>query len=82
MAWADGDECEAHELAFCSICKPQYKAAPPDQRPGGAPRFRTGDTLRVLAKFDGWCVECGDRIEADVDYLRRDDDGKWVHEVC
>lgn len=85
MAWADGDECEPHELAWCAVCKPAPKVkAPPAYAPNAARggRFRGVDSLRVLAAFDTECVGCGDGIVAGVDYIKRDDDGDWVHEEC
>ncbi len=79
--WEEGADCEPHELAWCSICKPKAKA-PPAPSTGGAPRFRQVSALGILATYDGVCVECDDEILAGVDNIRRDQDGNWIHEAC
>lgn len=67
----DLDECK-HGLTTgtCSLCKPQPQRQKPE---------RLG--LVVLAKYDGYCPECGKPIVAGTDEIINDG-CNWVHVEC
>ena len=35
----------------------------------------------MLARYNSTCKECGEKIEANVDMIEKNE-GKWVHEKC
>lgn len=78
------DECIhlIYPATSCSICFPYRPSKkekfdklipkPTFQRLGGTP---------VIAEFDGWCGQCGGRIEKDLDEIVMYR-GEWVHADC